>query len=163
MTMNFASPGAFGSFLAKTTLAMPMAYSAALNAAADIVLERARSEPGEYQRGAGPFPSWQPLAQSTLDDKARGGWPSPSPLLRTGEMAASYEKSVGATVAYVGSNDDKAVWQEFGTSKIPPRSVIGIAGARSESEIHALTGRIFYGLLTTGVVKIPVGGKIGKG
>lgn len=162
MTLNFKSPGDFASFLTKVAVAMPMATHKALDVAADIVLERARSEPGEYQRGAGPFKGWEPLAESTLEDKKRGGWPVPSPLLRSGEMRDSYEKSVGPTKAYVGSNDDKAVWQEMGTPKIPPRSVIGIAGARSEAEIHALTGRIFYGLLTSGVVKVPVGGKIGK-
>jgi hypothetical protein len=44
--------------------------------------------PGHYQ------PGWAPLAESTLKDKASKGFPVPSPLKRTGEMAGSYRKDV---------------------------------------------------------------------
>jgi len=80
----------------------------------------AASYPGEYQ------PGWRELAVSTIKDKEAGGWPVPSPLKRTGDMAASYKKEldVAALELVVGSNEVKALWQEMGTSRgIPPRPV----------------------------------------
>ena len=38
----------------------------------------------------------------------------------------------------VGSNDDRAVWQEFGTDRIPSRSLIASAGMVCEPQIHAM-------------------------
>jgi hypothetical protein len=151
------TPSQMAVHLMKLAAALPMATHEALEQAAALVLKQAQSEPGEYQSGAGPFASWAPLAVSTLADKARKGLPSPSPELRTGELRDSYEKTVGAREAQVGSNSDIAVWQELGTSKMPPRSIVGLAGAKKENEIHEITGRLFYGLLTSGSTKIKVG------
>jgi hypothetical protein len=80
--------------------------------------------PGTYQ------PGWVPLAESTIKDKQDNGWPVPSPLKRSGDMAASYKKEIdlaGLAVA-VGSPEVKALWQEMGTSRgIPPRPVCAMA------------------------------------
>ncbi len=149
MTQN-VSLTQMASIFTKAALAMPMASREAVEKAADMVLVQIRSEPGEYQTGAGPFASWAPLAQSTLDDKARQGWPSPSPELRSGDLRDSYEKTIVSNhEAAVGSDSDVAVYQELGTSKMPPRSIIGLAGAKKEHEIWQMTGRIFYGVLTS--------------
>ena len=138
------------SIFLRAEAALPMASGRAIEKAADLVLEQIKSEPGEYQTGAGPFASWAPLAQSTLDDKAQKGWPSPSPELRSGDLRDSYEKTiVSHHEAHVGSNSDIAVYQELGTSKMPPRSIIGLAGAKKEHEIYEMTGRLFYGVLTS--------------
>ena len=138
------------SVLTKTALVIPMASREAIEKAAGIVLEQIKSEPGDYQTGAAPFASWAPLAESTLADKARQGWPSPSPELRSGELRDSYEATIISNhEAQVGSNSDIAVWQELGTSKMPPRSIIGLAGAKKEREIYEETGRLFYGVLTS--------------
>ena len=65
---------------------------------------------------------WPALAASTIADKASHGIATPKPLLRTGELRDSIEWSVfghGRHVeGAVGSNNDKAVWQELGTVKI---------------------------------------------
>jgi hypothetical protein len=66
---------------------------------------------------------WPELSESVI---ARHG---DTPLLDTGEL----RDSIGAVVqmysresgrAVVGSDSEKAVWQELGTSKIPPRSFL---------------------------------------
>ncbi len=138
------------SIFSRAAMAIPMASRHAIEKAADLVLEQIRSEPGEYQTGAGPFASWAPLAQSTLADKARQGWPSPSPELRTGDLRDSYQKTIISNhEAAVGSDSDVAVYQELGTSKMPPRSIIGIAAARKEHEIWEITGRLFFGVLAS--------------
>jgi len=79
--------------------------------------------PGHYQ------PGWAPLAASTLRDKEKKGFPVPSPLLRTGEMAGSYRKELvpEALAVVVGSPEKVALWQEMGTSRIPPRPVLSLA------------------------------------
>jgi hypothetical protein len=76
--------------------------------------------PGEYQ------PGWAPLAESTLRDKEAQGFPVPSPLRRTGEMAESYAKELVASelAVVVGSPEKKALYQEMGTSRMPPRPVV---------------------------------------
>jgi hypothetical protein len=61
--------------------------------------------------------------------------PPDNPLLREGDLRASYGSKVEQTTmgvtGYVGSDSDIAVWQELGTSNakhpIPPRSVLGRA------------------------------------
>src|SRR5258705_5178281 len=75
--------------------------------------------PGEYQ------PGWAPLAASTIADKEAKGFPVPSPLKRTGEMAATYRKEVDPLMLemVIGSTDKIALFQEMGTVHIPPRPV----------------------------------------
>jgi hypothetical protein len=149
MTQN-VSITQMASIFVRAGVAMPMASREAIEKAADMVLEQIRSEPGEYQTGAGPFASWAPLALSTLADKAYQGLPSPSPELRTGDLRDSYEKTIVSNhKAEVGSDSDVAVYQELGTSKMPPRSIIGLAAAKKEHEIWQITGRLFFGVLTS--------------
>ena len=45
-------------------------------------------------------------------------------------------------VGYVGSNNEKAVIHELGTSKIPARPFLATAAAGKEREIHEMTGRL---------------------
>jgi phage gpG-like protein len=116
----------------------------ALDRASKLILDECKKEIGNYQSAAGPFAGWAPLKPETISRKANGD----TPLLETGEMRDSYERVVGKGEAHVGSNNKKALYHELGTSKIPPRSVIGIAAVHKEEQIHKETGRLFYGLLT---------------
>jgi hypothetical protein len=67
---------------------------------------------------------WPDLAPSTIEDKARKGFKTPAPLLRTSE----FKNSIGFTIApgglegTVGTDDPRGPWFEYGTSKMPPRS-----------------------------------------
>lgn len=81
---------------------------------------------------------WAPLAPSTIEDKARKGFKTPAPLLRTGAMRDSIEYTVRGNEGAVGSNDPVAVYQELGTSRIPPRSFLVSSAIASEHRIHRM-------------------------
>jgi hypothetical protein len=96
-------------------------------------------------------PGWKPLAESTLKDKADKGFPVPSPLKRTGDMAASYRKEVDhlELEMVIGSPEKKALWQEMGTSRgIPPRPVCEPALKRSLPYAKDVFREIAVSLLT---------------
>jgi hypothetical protein len=83
---------------------------------------------------------WAPLAASTIADKAAHGFKTPAPLLRTGEMRDSIEYVVHGNEGAVGSNSEIAVYQELGTSHIPPRSFLVSSAIASEDRIHRMAG-----------------------
>jgi hypothetical protein len=97
------------------------------------VYHLAREVIGSYAFG------WTPLKPETIARKATGD----SPLLETGEMRDSIgiEIEEDGKKAHVGSNDDKAVWQELGTSRIPPRSFLAGAAMRVSAEVPAIVMR----------------------
>src|ERR1019366_9872514 len=91
-----------------------------------ITVEKAAKEKiGEYQDEAGPFGAWSPLADSTKDDRVRKGYPEDEPGLRSGEMRDRIEHTVLPGIVVIGSDDDHLLWFELGTTKQPPRSVLG--------------------------------------
>lgn len=121
--------------------------------AALAIEQEAKAEIGHYQESAGPFAGWKELSGATLDGfdhpgagahipgKRELGYASEgndNPLLRDGGLRDSYEHTVHMREAAVGSNDDKAVWQEMGTPNarypIEPRPVLGIAAVHKEHE-----------------------------
>jgi len=61
-----------------------------------------------------------------------------TPLLETGELRASIEWNSTGNEGHVGSNNDKAVWHELGTAKIPPRSFLMGAAQHMEGKIHKM-------------------------
>jgi hypothetical protein len=81
---------------------------------------------------------WPPLAESTIADKAHHGFPTPKPLLRTGELRDSIQYAVHGLEGCVGSDLDVALYQEMGTSRIPPRSFLRSAAIASEDKIHRM-------------------------
>jgi hypothetical protein len=128
-----------------------------LEKSAEIIEERAKEKIGEYQDQAGPFAAWAPLAESTLAEKEALGYAPPdNPLLRTGEMRDSIEHKVIGDEAHVGSDNDKALWQELGTASIPPRSFLGGAAFEKEREVVELIGENTAMLLAGGKTKIPI-------
>lgn len=149
---------AFANVLRAAAMTISAPKRHALEYGAALVLDAARSYPGTYQRGAAPFPGWAALAPSTLADKARQGYDVPSPLRRTGALAASYGSTIGTDRAYVGSNYDIAVYQELGTSRIPARSVVGLAAARNGRKIADAVGRAVHAHLLGGVAPLALAG-----
>jgi phage gpG-like protein len=129
--------------LTMITTHIASAEHCALDRASSLVLEEIRHEIGTYQGAAGPFPGWAPLRPETIAKKRNGD----TPLLETGEMRDSYERTIDGNNAYVGSNNMKALYHELGTSTIPPRSVIGMAAVHREPQIVQETGRLFFGVL----------------
>lgn len=130
---EFNSLASFASFIAGASLEMHHHQHDALERAAKVVEIEAKSYPGNYQ------PGWAPLQPETIAKKAAGD----SPLLETGELRDSYHHTVqGHTDAYIGSDNDKAIWHELGTSRgIPPRPILSTAAMKKEAEVVHILGR----------------------
>lgn len=102
----------------------------ALERGAQIIEDESKRVIGTYDYG------WPPLAASTLKKKA-----ADTPLLETGEMRDSIEHTVTGDEAHIGSNNDKAVWQELGTSRIPPRSFLMEAAVHKTDDVVKAIGQ----------------------
>ncbi len=102
--------------------------------ACQIIQKKARATIGHEHD------AWPDLAESTIRDKAAKGYKTPAPLLRSGEMRDSIEYVVDGLQGSVGSNLEIAVYQELGTSRIPPRSFLASAAISSEDKIHRMVG-----------------------
>ena len=129
--------------LLKVAEAEQVAARRALQESAKIVEKRAKEKIGEYQEQTGPFIAWPELAEATKADRIRQGYSEDDPLLRTGEMRDSIGRATSpdGLEVQIGSNDDKAVWQELGTEHIPPRSFLGGAMADKLPDIKKIMGR----------------------
>jgi phage gpG-like protein len=108
-----------------------------LDRAAQILQTEAKRVLGTYDYG------WPALKPSTIAGKSTGD----SPLLEKGDLRDSIERDVQTDKAYVGSNDKKALFHEFGTSRIPPRPFFGGAVNAKHSEIGEMIGKTFHGAL----------------
>jgi phage gpG-like protein len=122
--------------LLSATAAMVVEQRSALEKAASVVETEAKAEIGHYQTAAGPFAAWETLKDETILRKAEGD----TPLLETGDMRDSIGYFVSGDEAHIGSNDDKAVWQELGTVHIPARSFLGGAAVRKSAEVRDIIG-----------------------
>jgi HK97 gp10 family phage protein len=89
--------------------------------------------------------NWPTLSEHTKKTQ-------PGMLLETGEMRASIEWSTShdGMEGYVGSNNDKAVWQELGTSRIPPRSFLAGALHHEAPEIVKMAGKVARATIAPG-------------
>ena len=86
---------------------------------------------GTYQPGVGGFPAWAPLAESTIEQKAKAGG-GEDPLIghyvhktgggAGGSFVIQFRFITRDLWASIGTNDPVGVYQEYGTSRgIPPR------------------------------------------
>jgi HK97 gp10 family phage protein len=112
----------------------------ALERVAESIEETAKAEIGVYQDAAGAFAAWQPLADSTVADRVSKGFTPDDPLLRTEELQESIVHEVGDWEATVGSVDPVVEFHEFGTSKMPPRPVLGPALLHNAEHVQKLIG-----------------------
>src|SRR5664279_2456979 len=86
---------------------------------------------------------WPPLKPATIARKLRGN----TPLLETGELRDSIEWTASGLEGQVGSNNDKAVWHELGTSRIPARSFLASSAISVEEKIHRMAERSVIAVL----------------
>lgn len=108
----------------------------ALEKACVIVETEAKDVIGTYRYG------WEELKPETIARKANGD----TPLLESGEMRDSIEHTVQGDSGFVGSDSDKALWQELGTTRdgkqvIPPRSFLGGAAMRKGEDVAKAIGQ----------------------
>jgi HK97 gp10 family phage protein len=121
-----------------------------LERAAVMVEKTAKAEIGTYQPEVGPFQAWEPLAESTIEDRIRQGFTPDDPLLRSGELRASISHQVAPGEAVIGSTSKIAAYQELGTSTIPPRPFLGPAAMHNEKRIVEQLGATFVNGLAGG-------------
>ena len=128
---------------------MPLTLIAALRVASEDAAVNgvaiAKDKLGTYQKAYGPFPAWPKLAESTLEDKAAMGYPSPSPLLRTGAMAETITAEVSKLSPAVfkvklESNSPYAEYHEYGTINMPARPFLGPAGLEAANATSKVLG-----------------------
>lgn len=140
---QFNSLGAFAAHLTRLAAEGPAVTYHVTDTAGAIIEKDAKARIGYYQSAIGPFPAWAPLAESTEAAKARMGAPPNAPLLATGEMYASIDHSMEAIDrTVIGSRDEKMVYHEYGTARIPPRPVLGPAAYGSRHKIELGAGAI---------------------
>ena len=86
---------------------------------------------------------WPELKPETIARKLHGN----TPLLETGELRASIEWTASGLEGQVGSNNDKAVWHELGTSHVPPRSFLASSAISMEERVHKMAERAVVAVL----------------
>lgn len=133
----------FALLLVGIPLELEAANHEALERCAKLIEKDAKDTLGTYDYG------WPQLAPSTQKERESKGFPPNDPLLRTGAMRDSIQHSADSKEARVGSNSDIAVYQELGTSKIPPRSFLEETMKRKTPEMLDLIGRTVVGSFTT--------------
>lgn len=141
VAQEFESLEAFAFHLVAAAVAMKVAKKHALREATKVICADARKQIGEYQEAVGEYPAWEPLAESTEDEKARLGAPPDAPLLRYGDLQKSFRGEViNDNEAIAGSTDPVMNYHELGTSKMPPRPVLGPAYVKNEKKIQKILG-----------------------
>ena len=123
--------GTFVARLAKWQSHVEVNNKRILKRAGEMLEREAKSAIGTYKYG------WPRLSAKTVARKRTGD----SPLLETGGLRASYGHTmVDDHNVEMGTNDQKAVWQELGTSRIPPRPVVSNAAQRQGPHIAKMAG-----------------------
>jgi HK97 gp10 family phage protein len=138
--MNFDDLGKFALHMAEIAVAEHIVLEHGLEKCAQRIEKTAKAEIGHYQDAVGPFQDWAELAESTKADRVKKGFTENDPGKRSGEMEESITHHVDGLEAYVGSNDQNLVYFEFGTSKQPPRPVLGPAVVRNKEHIKKIIG-----------------------
>lgn len=131
----------FAGVMAAAAAEIDHAMSEPLEKGCKKLEKSAKDAMGTYEFG------WAPLKPETIARKARGD----TPLVETGELRDSIEHNSDSKEGYVGTNNGKAVWHEFGTSKIPARPFLGGA-------VHAVGDEVME-LFGVAVQKAIMGGK----
>lgn len=132
--------GSFAAHMIERELVTMLALHEGLELVATKIEETAKDEIGEYQPAVGPFPAWEPLAESTKADRVAQGYSADEPLLRSGEMRESIHHEVEALEAIIGSDSDIAFWQETGTATIPARPFLGPAAFHNIELMQKILG-----------------------
>jgi HK97 gp10 family phage protein len=149
---SFDSFGAFAVHLMEREVATVVALQTGLHHVAKAIETSAKAEIGQYQASVGPFPAWEALADSTEAEKARLGYEPDAPLLRTGDLRDSITHRVEGFEAAIGSEDQVMVYHEFGTTKMPPRPVLGPAAIHNKHRIEKIVGAALMAGLVEGDV-----------
>lgn len=158
MLMIFEGAHALMRFGRYVQMSIPAQFAVALRAGlqeiGQLVAAQARAELGFYQPARGAYPTWAPLAPSTLEQKARlgqtGRRSADDPLIATGAFLDDifFQVHLPTASVAIGTTKDYILYTELGTSKMPPRPVFGPAVLASGEAIK----RIAVGVAAFGLV-----------
>lgn len=122
----------FAEKLSQAAVKAPAIFESRFAVLGGKVAQDAKDLLGHYHRqNTGPFRPWKELAQSTKVERVYKGFTENEPLLRTGDLRDSISSVPTKTGFVVGSTSQIAVYEELGTTKIPPRSFLGLAMYRN--------------------------------
>lgn len=143
---TYKSFGALARTLERCAGKLEITLAEAMEASAVIVENAAKAEIGHYQRDnmgddRGRWEAWAELKPATKKDRLRKGYAENDPLLRSGDMRDSIEHVSTMKYFVVGSKSDILLWQELGTERIPPRSVLALALFRNTPLVMRLIGK----------------------
>ena len=115
------TPREFTAQMTRLRLEIEEAAVIGLHEAAEIIKTEAQAWIGEDHE------TWDPLAESTLKEKAAAGYEVPKPLLRTGELRDSIKIETQGLNAEIGTDHFLGPIHEHGTQHVPPRPFLGPA------------------------------------
>lgn len=144
---EFSSFGAFAKHLEQLAATAPAVKHHILDKSAEEIQKTAQGMIGEYQSAVGPYAAWEELADSTQAERARLGYSENDPGYRSGAMQRSVQRHVLGDEAAVGSNDQDLVWFDQGTTKQPPRAVLGAAAIHSKPRVMTIIGTTMFAWL----------------
>jgi HK97 gp10 family phage protein len=138
--MEFSSMAHFADHLLTAAVKEVLVLHEGLEKCAALIEKTAKAELGTYQPQTGPFQDWAELTDATKTDRVQQGYTENDPLLRSGELRDSISHETGGLEAVIGSTSPVMAIQEFGTSTIPPRPVLGPAAFRNKEKIQRILG-----------------------
>jgi phage gpG-like protein len=139
----------FVTFLGVLKIESEVVNHVALERAAKIIEKESKDMLGHEHA------DWPPLAEATRADRERRGFDSDGPLLRTGQLRESISHTSNHEKAIVGSNLDRAVYHEFGTSRMPPRSFLADAAkAKLEEVVDTIGHTVVHHVVGKGIPQI---------
>ena len=147
---TYQSFGAMARAFERISLEMDAGFAVAMEKSAVLVETAAKAEIGHYQReDMGPFSPWPELQESTkrahafaiADGRAAPDAGINTPELVTGKMREDIGH-VSTPEGFEVGGDEILKFQELGTSRIPPRPVLGPALYRSTPAILAIVGEM---------------------
>lgn len=128
----------FVGFLGHVAAGISKAEHRGLDKAGALIEAEARKKIGLENEG------WAPLAPSTIERKTAAGHvgriSATDPLFATGELRASLSHEVKDRAVYIGTPDHVGVYQEIGTSRIPPRPFLSAAAHEHGAQAAKLAG-----------------------
>ena len=138
MTRFFPSLAAFAAFMPRVIVAEKFADIAGREAVAITLARRVRERIGTPEK----LPP--PLAESTQKRRVKMGYTADRTLYASGVLHKSIGwEHVSLRKTVVASSDEKAIYHEFGTSRIPRRSFLASTVAAEEAELFEIFVKTF--------------------
>jgi len=138
MTRYFPNLAAFAAFMPRVIVAEKFADVAGREAVAITLARRVRERIGTPEK----LPP--PLAESTQVRRVKMGYTADRTLYASGVLHKSIGwEHVSLRRTVVASSDEKAIYHEFGTSRIPRRSFLASTVAAEEAELFEIFVKTF--------------------